>query len=65
MQLNPQAPFNWRHDCRFELLIDGTEFFPRILQYIEQAQTNIDIGRCRTLSVRRQRQRRPQHRRSA
>ena len=43
MQLNPQAPFNWRHDCRFELLIDGTEFFPRILQYIEQAQTNIDI----------------------
>lgn len=42
-QANPQAPFNWHRDCRFELLIDGTAFFPRILQYIEQAQRSIDI----------------------
>ena len=36
-------PFNWHPDCQFELLIDGTAFFPRILQYIEQAQRSIDI----------------------
>ncbi|MBC54227.1 MAG: cardiolipin synthase B [Gammaproteobacteria bacterium] len=40
---DPQAPFQWRGDCRFELLIDGTEFFPRILQTIEQARHCIDI----------------------
>ncbi len=43
MQTKQQKPFNWRSDCQFELLIDGTEFFPRILQYIEQAQHHIDI----------------------
>lgn len=42
-QADPQQPFQWRSDCRFELLIDGNEFFPRILQYIEQAQHCIDI----------------------
>lgn len=43
MLQNPQKPFNWHQDCRFELLIDGTAFFPRILQLIEQAQHSIDI----------------------
>jgi phosphatidylserine/phosphatidylglycerophosphate/cardiolipin synthase-like enzyme len=43
MQSNPQAPFNWHRNCRFELLIDGTVFFPRILQLIEQAQHSINI----------------------
>ncbi|MEX2332686.1 MAG: phosphatidylserine/phosphatidylglycerophosphate/cardiolipin synthase family protein [Pseudohongiella sp.] len=38
-----QAPFNWQRNCRFELLIDGTTFFPRILQLIEQAKDSIDI----------------------
>lgn len=38
-----QAPFNWQRNCRFELLIDGTRFFPRILELIEHAQRNIDI----------------------
>lgn len=43
MKKDQQIPFDWRQDCSFELLIDGTEFFPRILQYIEQAQHCIDI----------------------
>ena len=43
MQANHKTQFNWHQDCQFELLIDGTEFFPRILQYIEQAQRCIDI----------------------
>lgn len=43
MQANPQVPFRWHPDCHFELLIDGTRFFPRILQYIEQAKHSIDI----------------------
>ena len=43
MQENQKIPFNWHQDCQFELLIDGTEFFPRILQYIDNAQRYIDI----------------------
>jgi len=43
MQANQKTRFNWHQDCQFELLIDGTEFFPRILQYIENAQRCIDI----------------------
>lgn len=43
MQTSPITPFNWHQDCQFELLIDGTAFFPRILQYIEEAQSRIDI----------------------
>ena len=43
MQANNKTQFNWHHDCQFELLIDGTEFFPRIMHYIEKAQHRIDI----------------------
>jgi phosphatidylserine/phosphatidylglycerophosphate/cardiolipin synthase-like enzyme len=43
MQEDQKSPFDWHHDCQFELLLDGTEFFPRILQYIEDAQRCIDI----------------------
>lgn len=38
-----QTPYKWHQNCQFELLIDGTNFFPRILQYINQAQHSIDI----------------------
>lgn len=43
MQANHKTQFDWHHDCQFELLIDGSEYFPRILQYIEEAQRCIDI----------------------
>jgi phosphatidylserine/phosphatidylglycerophosphate/cardiolipin synthase-like enzyme len=43
MRANQLTLFNWHQDCQFELLIDGTEFFPRFLQLIEQAQRCIDI----------------------
>ena len=43
VQADQQEPFSWHPDCRFELLIDGTAFFPRILQAIGQAQFCIDI----------------------
>ncbi|WP_407312041.1 phospholipase D-like domain-containing protein [Pseudomonas sp. nanlin1] len=35
--------FPWRPDNRFELLIDGPQFFPRLLQAIDQAQLHIDL----------------------
>ncbi len=35
--------FPWRNDNRFELLIDGPQFFPRLLQAIDQAQLHIDL----------------------
>lgn len=35
--------FPWRNDNRFELLIDGPVFFPRMLAAIERAQGQIDL----------------------
>ncbi|MGH8486719.1 MAG: phospholipase D-like domain-containing protein, partial [Pseudomonas sp.] len=35
--------FPWRENNRFELLIDGPEFFPRMLDAIEQAQQQVDL----------------------
>lgn len=35
--------FPWRSDNRFELLIDGPRFFPRMLAAIEQAQEHVDL----------------------
>lgn len=43
MRANHKTQFNWHQDCEFELLIDGTEFFPRVLKYVELAQLCIDI----------------------
>ena len=47
------AVFPWRGANQFELLIDGSEFFPRMLAAIEQAQAHVDLelylveaGRC-------------------
>ena len=37
------AVFGWRSDNQFELLIDGPQFFPRMLAAIEQAQEQIDL----------------------
>lgn len=37
------AVFGWRSDNSFELLIDGPQFFPRMLAVIEQAQEQIDL----------------------
>ena len=38
-----QPDYPWHADCHFELLVDGTRFFPRILQAIRTAQRHIDI----------------------
>lgn len=35
--------FPWREGNRFELLVDGAAFFPRMLQRINQAQQRIDL----------------------
>ncbi len=35
--------YPWRKDNRFELLIDGTVFFPRIISEMEQACRTIDV----------------------
>lgn len=35
--------FPWRNDNRFELLIDGPAFFPRMLAAIERAQGQVDL----------------------
>lgn len=40
---DPLPDYPWRSRCRFELLVDGTEFFPRILQSIREARHRIDI----------------------
>ena len=37
------AVFGWRSDNQFELLIDGPQFFPRMLAAIECAQEQIDL----------------------
>ena len=37
------AVFPWRSANRFELLIDGPQFFPRMLAAIAQAQDHIDL----------------------
>ena len=38
-----QDVFPWRPDNRLNLLIDGPQFFPRMLETIAQAQTQIDL----------------------
>ena len=43
MRANNKTQFNWRQDCQFELLIDGTEYYPRVISYIEKAQHSVDI----------------------
>ena len=35
--------YQWRTGNRFELLIDGDKFFPRILSALDQAVERIDI----------------------
>jgi phosphatidylserine/phosphatidylglycerophosphate/cardiolipin synthase-like enzyme len=35
--------FPWRHDNRFELLIDGPAFFPRMLAAIGSAREHVDL----------------------
>ena len=52
------AVFPWRGANQFELLIDGPEFFPRMLAAIEQAQAHVDLelylveaGRCAEIIV--------------
>ncbi len=37
----PKFQFSWRSGNRFELLIDGPRFFPRMLQAIEEAQRQV------------------------
>lgn len=39
----PGEVFPWRAGNRFRLLIDGPQFFPRILQCIESAQRRVDV----------------------
>lgn len=39
----PGEVFPWRAGNRFRLLIDGPEFFPRILQCIETARRRVDV----------------------
>lgn len=35
--------FPWRAGNRFELLVDGPAFFPRMLQAIDQASAGVDL----------------------
>ena len=37
------AVFPWRSANQFELLIDGPQFFPRMLAAIDQAQVHVDL----------------------
>ena len=37
------AVFPWRSANQFELLIDGPQFFPRMLAAIAQARDHIDL----------------------
>ena len=37
------AVFPWRSANQFELLIDGPQFFPRMLAAIDQAQEHVDL----------------------
>ncbi|AYG46504.1 phosphatidylserine/phosphatidylglycerophosphate/cardiolipin synthase family protein [Pseudomonas sp. Leaf58] len=39
----PGPVFPWRDGNQFELLIDGPEFFPRMLQAIVRAQSQVDL----------------------
>ena len=50
--------FPWRAGNRFELLVDGAEFFPRMLQAIDQATLRVDLelyllssGTCSTALI--------------
>lgn len=38
-----KTDYPWHAGCEFELLVDGTRFFPRILDEIREAQSSIDI----------------------
>ena len=40
----PKYQFPWRAGNRFELLIDGSRFFPRMLEAVEQATRFIWIA---------------------
>ncbi len=40
---DPEPDYPWRPNCRFELLVDGNRYFPRILQAISEARHSIDI----------------------
>lgn len=35
--------FSWQHGNRFHLSVDGPQFFPRILQRIDEAERSVDI----------------------
>ena len=37
------AVFPWRGDNRFELLVDGARFFPRMLDAIAAAQRQVEL----------------------
>jgi phosphatidylserine/phosphatidylglycerophosphate/cardiolipin synthase-like enzyme len=39
----PGAIFPWREENKFELLIDGPAFFPRMIQAIENAQQQVEL----------------------
>ena len=39
----PGPVFPWREGNQFELLIDGPEFFPRMLAAIERAESQVDL----------------------
>lgn len=40
---DPEPDYPWHPNCRFELLVDGNRFFPRILEAIRDARDSIDI----------------------
>lgn len=40
---DPAPRYHWQAGCQFELLVDGTQYFPRILQAIGEARSRIDI----------------------
>ncbi|NVL31945.1 phosphatidylserine/phosphatidylglycerophosphate/cardiolipin synthase family protein, partial [Pseudomonas syringae pv. actinidiae] len=37
------AIFPWREDSRFQLLIDGPAFFPRMIAAIDRAEQQVDL----------------------
>ena len=39
----PQAVFPWREGNRFQLLIDGDQFFPRLLAAIDAARSQVEL----------------------
>ncbi|MCM2331831.1 MAG: phosphatidylserine/phosphatidylglycerophosphate/cardiolipin synthase family protein, partial [Pseudomonas sagittaria] len=39
----PQTVFPWRGGNRFQLLIDGEQFFPRLLAAIDAARSQVEL----------------------